>query len=533
MERIEQQEPRRPFEFVLILLVFFIAGGAPAPHVNETQYLAKAKHYWDASFCPGDAFLDTADAHLVFYWTVGWLTKFFSLEATAWIGRVAAWGLLAFAWQRLSMAVAPTRWAAVLGAALFPTLITWGNFAGAWVVGGVEAKCFAYGFFLLGMGAMVENRWPATWIWLGLASAFHPLVGGWAVLGSWFVLANIEKKERPDLKSAAIGLLVGGLLSLPGLLPSLLLNAGTTHETQSEAAQIYVFERLPHHLAPLELKPEELARKALRFSWLIAAMLTVWLAVRRSAEKQEASGAPNEGLRRLVMFAVFAVGASVVGLAMERLLVGNREAAARVLRYYWFRQADVAVPLAVALGVGLLVSQLARGSKSWFSAALVLAALVGSSLHLGGTSLARWKTNVPPAIKKMEDSDDWRDACTWIRENTPADAIFLVDRHAQSFKWYAHRGDVANWKDIPQDAEGIVQWYARCQQLYAPNRQGRTISILANQRPKVLQDAGASYEATHLLTRKIPHLPMTVLHENETYMVYQLPKPSTNSTVEP
>lgn len=526
MERLEQQEPSLAFEFLLILLVFFVAGGAPAPHVNETQYLAKAKHYWDASFCPGDAFLDTTDAHLVFYWTVGWLTKFFSLEASAWIGRVAGWGLLAFAWQRLSMTVTPARWAAVLGAALFPTLIAWGNFAGEWVIGGVEAKCFAYALFLLGMVAMIENRWPATWIWLGLASAFHPLVGGWAVLGSWFVLATIEKKERPHFKQAAVGLLIGGLISLTGLLPTLLLNASTPSQIQREAAQIYVFERLPHHLAPLELKPEELARKALRFSWLVAAMLAVWLAAKRSEEKQEVRGTSREGLRRLVVFAVFAVGASAVGLALERLLVGNREAAARVLRYYWFRQADVAVPLAIAIGVGLLVTQLVRGSKSWFSAALVLAALVGSSLHLGGTSLARWKINVPPAIKKMENPSDWRDVCYWVREHTPQDAVFLVDRHAQSFKWYAHRGDVANWKDIPQDAEGIVQWYARCQQLYAPDRMGRTVSILAKQRPKVLQDAGASYEATHLLTRKVPHMPMTVLYENETYVVYQLPNRS-------
>ena len=67
----------------------------PAPHVNETHYLTKAKHYWDPAYCPGDLFLDSADAHLPFYWTVGWLTKWLSLPAAAWVGRIAAWLLLA------------------------------------------------------------------------------------------------------------------------------------------------------------------------------------------------------------------------------------------------------------------------------------------------------------------------------------------------------------------------------------------------------------------------------------------------------
>src|SRR5262245_2522577 len=82
----------RPWlEFAAIFAICFVAGGAPAPHVNETHYLLKAKHYWDPSFCPGDMFLDSADAHVPFYWTVGWLTLWMPLGAAAWVGRAAAW----------------------------------------------------------------------------------------------------------------------------------------------------------------------------------------------------------------------------------------------------------------------------------------------------------------------------------------------------------------------------------------------------------------------------------------------------------
>ena len=73
-------------EIALIFVVFFVAGGAPVPHVNETHYLAKAKHYWDPAWCAGDFFLESADAHTLFYWPFGWLTRWFSLPVVAWIG---------------------------------------------------------------------------------------------------------------------------------------------------------------------------------------------------------------------------------------------------------------------------------------------------------------------------------------------------------------------------------------------------------------------------------------------------------------
>src|SRR5687768_16513688 len=162
---------RNWLEFLLIVAVFFIVGGAPAPHVNETHYLTKAKHYWDASYCPGDFFLDSADPHLTFYLTFGWLTRWLSLPAVAWIGRAVAWALLAAGWLRLSRGVTTAPWSAVLSAAVWMTLIEQANFAGEWVVGGVEAKCFAYGCVLFGLASVARGQWKAPWIWFGAASA--------------------------------------------------------------------------------------------------------------------------------------------------------------------------------------------------------------------------------------------------------------------------------------------------------------------------------------------------------------------------
>ena len=90
-----QSKPVFWLETVLIAVFFGLLADGPPPGVNESHYLTKARHYWDPSFCAGDLFLESADAHLVFYWLFGWVTVFVRLETAAWIGRVIAWVLLA------------------------------------------------------------------------------------------------------------------------------------------------------------------------------------------------------------------------------------------------------------------------------------------------------------------------------------------------------------------------------------------------------------------------------------------------------
>src|SRR5690349_6085930 len=94
-------------EVLLIVAVFFAVAGDVPPHVNESHYLCRLKHYWNPSWCVGDLFLDSTDTQLVFIWLFGWVTRLVSLTATAWIGRMISWAALASAWQRLSWRLVP------------------------------------------------------------------------------------------------------------------------------------------------------------------------------------------------------------------------------------------------------------------------------------------------------------------------------------------------------------------------------------------------------------------------------------------
>src|SRR5262249_51621135 len=143
--------------------------------------LSKATHYWNPDWCPRDFLCNSSDAHEVFYWSFGWLGRWMSLVQLAWFGRLVTWLLLAWAWQRLSESLVPAPLFAVLSAALVVTLNDRFQMAGEWLIGGGEAKGFAYVLVLLGLESLVRGRWTRTWLLLGAACSFHVLVGGWSV----------------------------------------------------------------------------------------------------------------------------------------------------------------------------------------------------------------------------------------------------------------------------------------------------------------------------------------------------------------
>ena len=186
------------------MLVFAAHGAWPVPDVNETHYLSKAKHYWNPAWCARDTFLNSADAHLVFYWTFGWLTRVFDLPIVAWLGRWLTWGLLAWAWQTLFERSAARREWGPLAAALYVLLTERLHLAGEWVIGGIEAKGFAFVFVWWAYAELVagQSRWPRAIVLFALATLFHPLVGGWAALAAFAAIGHLHWHGQRSLAGA-------------------------------------------------------------------------------------------------------------------------------------------------------------------------------------------------------------------------------------------------------------------------------------------------------------------------------------------
>lgn len=525
-ESMPQPPIGRLGEVLLILLVFFVIAGDPVPHNNEPHYLCRLKHFWDPTWCRGDVFLESPDAHGLFVWLFGWVTIWLSLPTTAWVGRILAWTCLAWAWQRLSWRLVPLPLSAVLSAALWVTLIETSHLAGEWVVGGVEAKCFAYVFVLLALRELVDRRWNRAWISLGAATAIHVLVGGWSLVifcGIWLLDPLRGTRTGPAffraVRSMLPGLVLGGLLSLLGIVPALALTWNETPELIAEANQIYVFERLPHHLALLTLPQSEMV---LRFTLHGLLILAFWLLARVCRSNH----INNRGLRTIMWYAGGAVLLALSGLAIEFLCWNEPQLAAKLLRYYWFRLTDVAVPLAVSLQV---VSLIAWGFAQRKSGAVwgLAVAIWLTSLLIGVKTVERLIRPIPPADRQMADHAAWVNACDWIRDHTPPDATFLTPRLANSFKWRTGRPEVVTRKDIPQDARSMVAWFERLQNVFYYNTGSgeeptNTPGQLGTERAVAMaRRYGAAYIVSdHNHPLVLPVVYPNRKHPNDTYVVY-------------
>lgn len=501
----------RAVEVVLIVLVFFVAAGDPPPNVNEAHYLCRLKHYWNPTWCAGDLFLESTDTQVVVIWMMGWLTRWISLAATAWIGRVLVWTLLAWAWQRLSWRLVAMPLAAVLSAALFVALNLRAHLAGEWIVGGVEAKCFAYGMVLLALREVIDGRWNRVWLLLGAAMAFHPLVGGWSLLvcgGMWLAVGRTEA----PLGTMWRGLAAGALIAAPGIAPALSLTWNQPPEAVAEASRIYVFERLPHHLALLSLPREEFTQRFAGHVLLLAALAVCGWIVRRHP------------VNRVVYFAAGAAMLACGGLLMERILAEEPLLAARLLRYYWYRLSDFAAPMAAAFVATVVIAALLVDRKAG-ALPLLLVALGLVVCQLVPLAYRRVVNPIPPADARMASYAAWVDVCQWIAANTSTGARFLTPRLSQSFKWRTGRAEVATRKDVPQDTPGILEWNRRIKDIYyyeAPAGLQGPIDSVGPLGAERVRELAKKYAADFVLSDRSQLLSLPRAYWNEEYVVYRL-----------
>jgi hypothetical protein len=423
------------------------------------------------------------------------------------------------------------------------------HMAGEWIVGGVEAKGFAYVLVFLALEALVRGQWSVALLLAGAASAFHVLVGGWTVvtIGVAWILAGQERPKLERLWPAAAG---GLLLSLPGLIPAILLNRGVSPEIGDEAARLYVFERLAHHLVYHRFAPDHI--------WRFAALSAAWLALAIALRKES-------GLHRLQLVVAGALLLALAGIALDQGLILRahwqgqtaaeyERAAAPLLRFYWFRLSDAFVPVGVALAIVSGIQRLERSRPTlaaWLTAAAVLLAAANiadvwywrSQQRLPGAVLQprptadswpRWwvaRRHAPAAPTAAEWLRDWQAVCAWIGENTPADAKFITPREQQTFKWYAGRAEVANWKDVPQDAASVSQWKMALDLLYPRDARHRR-EDLAAESDENLAMLGRYFHAQYividrtraarpiLLPRVYPEFP----EDNRSFGVYRVPE---------
>ncbi|MEZ6070393.1 MAG: hypothetical protein R3C10_08965 [Pirellulales bacterium] len=501
-------------EVLLIFCVFFIHASRPVPDTNEPHYLSRAVHYWNAEWCSGDVFLATPVAHRVFYIAFGWATRQLTLDEFAWAGRLFTWLLLSIAWYALVRAIVSRPWYAVLAAALFVFTNQLCQPAGEWVVGGFEAKGIAYAAVFAALAAATTRRWNVAAVLLGVATAFHVLVGGWAALAVGVVALTLGE-ARPRVMATLPGLLAAAALAACGIWPALELSRAAPAEIAATASDIYVFGRLQHHLVLQYFQTPHLVRYAL--------LLVGWLVLNRCTRET----ATLLVLRRFVWCAL---GISAVGafICLAWPLFGREGAAAAVaLLLVQARRCHAVGQPPSRLSAGLLRGWLSGGPGA---SCTLLAAIIVATVHLGGHMRAR-VTGMPPrgeAPLSGRRLDDWRDACAW------AGARIATSRRGSSPR--VGRKRFAGTPLAARSATGRTfrrappksSPGARMDDLYRDesSRRLRWLESLSLASPARLAHLAETYEAPYLVTDARPELPFLRLYSNDSFAVYDLTRPT-------
>jgi hypothetical protein len=478
---------------------------ANIPGVNEPHYLTKSRHVWDSTWCAGDLFLESSNPHLVFYRTVGLLAAWFPFPVAALMGRILAYGLLAFAWTRLAITFTRSSVAAILSAAIFLLIATLGNWSGEWLVGGVESKVFAYGFAFWATSSLFEGRLRSAAILLGFAVSMHPVVGAWfvVVLSAAGMLHHTAWVPVPAVAGYRLSrwVLAGVLFlaaALPGLIPACALLGAGTPELSLEATRYQVLSRLSHHLNPFEFS----ARAYGHIAALLVATVVLAIAAKRST---------RPAMRSFQVAVAASVAIAVCGIVIA-VGLPDVDLSVKLLKFYPFRLADVLVPMLA----GMLFSQILTTRVS---------AQIGTGVAIAIAVIALWipahdrdSSRMRPAVKSA-----WGDACWWVRTETPADALVLAADTRWAFKWFAQRPEYVNHKDCPQDPESIAEFRRRQRLLFDWSTAAIEDRIVSSDELADLQSqTGIDYMVTH----RFGPIEMTPVYQNQFFRVYQLGTPS-------
>ena len=531
----------------------FIAGlfsavsvlSSAVPGVNEPHYLAKARAFVDPAWCSRDFFLTSANAHYCFFWLVGQMTQWLSFAQIAIAGRIFSALLLAIGWTLLGRAMHLRAIFCILSAGMFASLSLLGSFSGEWLLGGFESKVPAWGLCLIAVSLWISGRGSVRTMLLagvicGLGCSLHPVVGGWVaacicmasvsfLAADW--LSRNSHDKRANQRVSIAGLLAFSsqtvLFALPGLIPALTLVLDKRlPQKERELASFYqVFWRLKHHLDPTEIPGAQ---------WLYLLLVGGGLMIGLWCLSRFPAGTSRQyGLRWMLVFftmsALIALAGVVIGWHTVRAQeLDGWEWRASLLKFYPFRCFDALLPITTALVFGRLVQAWwtqweARNSKASRSLPDRLLNIprvpqIALSVVLTLPLLQSWYfREAAPAGYTVDQFNDWRKACEWLRENTPANALILTPRESSAFKWFAERAEYVCYKDCPQDAAGILTWNKRLWLLHDWTLQSSSDAIYDKRDLQILR---TRTDCDFIVTRTLGPFETDPLWEGQQWKIY-------------
>lgn len=474
--------------FLLAAVILF--HGKPVPFSNEFLYLSRLEpdfliHDW--------TFQSPANEHWLFNLVFTFPVLIFSSEAVAWFGRVTFWVLSLAGLIRTGRFWGIAYWQ-IATATFFWLAFGQAALNGEWLFGGFEAKVVAYCLLIFSLVGFSKRRIIAPSILLGLAFAFHPAVGLWAIPAVIFALIA-EKTALVDIGKAV---LVSFVFSLPGLLPLVADQVGGAPGT-FEDWRLIVLYRMPYHLDAFQFSKSGIV--------LVVMMLGFnWYVIRRDS---------NFALRFLLKFQIALGAFFFAGIILRSLEIFP------LLRFMPMRLFPVFTPLFFIFSAFYYAERLSSFKRK--AAVSLFAALVVAAQNPFRVAYVQASETIT-AWQAAPDS--FTVTSRWIANNLPPDAVVIQPPHRRDFWYHTRRAAVASFAYPPYDR--LTEWRERLSDLtggadllnsdLSPETMEAAYNRLSHEQIDRLK---IKYGATHLVSRTEYSYP--IHYESEDYKVYRLP----------
>jgi len=530
---------------VFLSLKFLLNGNMG--RVNEMDILAIARQQIDPQWIPQDWYLNlSAGYRLPFFLVFGQFAVQWGFLATSIVGRLIIYTFISTGLTLIGRKLNLSLLSLLVAIALF-AYPDQGVIADEWIVGGLEPKVIAYGWLLLAIRCMLDGHYLRMSLLLGLATTFHTLVGGWAVLvvSGWLILRRREVLTQFPL------LLWGTVIYLGTssfAIWTALDHLSTPSTGSLKASYLYVFLRLPHHVNPLSWHPilwlEPLAY------WILFAVSVAWIGRSHPAQPQSAPANPAQTKPvhpQSTYHTAFDL-AWFVGVAWIPFLLGVAIAPldqqGQILQYHPFRLGDTMLPLITGFLFAYASQQGCTGPWKVRWRQLKIAALgllcflyLGISTHRLLALQAFPITTHRSDLAWYEINSEWKGFCDWVRLHVPPSATVITPPvELASFTWLAERATIAKYRFVPPTAVDMLEWYDRISNLsggafaqlsQAPHAltkaQIRTALSkgyhdLTTAQAQALMD---QYNAAYFMTQIDHQLDLAIAHQTTHYVLYQ------------
>jgi hypothetical protein len=373
-----------------------------------------------------------------------------------------------------------------------------------------QPPTFAHAALVFSIACYLQERLRLAAFFAGLVVVFHLQIG--FALALILLPFFVVRWKQMGWKEA---LLLIGLFLLP-TIPALIdvphmLSRGLVKEPFTLAD--INFRQAWH----FELKESQAVY------WYLAHLvlqLVVYLWLRR--EKK----AERQGVRVLLLISLMITGLSILHLTDYYILKIT------TLAKFQFLRMSLIVTVLGALSLIVWLNTVTRERSNRAVIIANLSLIIAATL-LYAIPATRQGVAYGFAIEKYpERNSNWVKTCLWIKQNTPAEAIFLTPPDNDGFVYLTNRSNVVDFKINPDGAQYLAEWYERLRDLAGgtlPDKHGvengpyigKGYASLTDEQLMALSD---KYQASYAVLPKVSQTNFAVLYENAGFKVVMVPK---------